>query len=398
MNPKYKQLENENIQDYIIRLAGYKLEDKVTDLEWADIVELAGLDCHYDSLRKAMQPKLYGAFDLYKYAKEMNIKNNSSDEYMKELDKKKNEVKLETIKLRDKMREINKVDYAQARFENLKEVMLEELSKHEFKNNSYKEREISPNNNNKEVVASVLISDLHLGMKYKNSISEYNVEIAKNSLNKLWCKIVHYCKLHKVTQLNIELLGDLINGIIHTGTRVQQEEDAITNIMTVSNLLVEFINDIKPYVNNITVYSVFGNHGRLIPNKNDSINIENVERLIPYYIESQAKGVNVIHGESDYLEYNIFDRKVVLCHGDKDNPNMALNNFIRILGYVPDEIHLGHLHSMQIKDDCDTEIVVNGSIVSTDDYALSIRKSNKPSQIMRIYTDGDDICTYKLVL
>ena len=49
-----------------------------------------------------------------------------------------------------------------------------------------------------------------------------------------------------------------------------------------------------------------------------------------------------------------------------------------------------------IKDDCDTEITTNGSLISTDDFATSIRKNTKASQALIIY--GEDVCTYKIVL
>ena len=53
MNPKYSQLENEDSYEYGLRLIETKIEQNPPDLEWSDIVDLLGLDVHYDSLRKA---------------------------------------------------------------------------------------------------------------------------------------------------------------------------------------------------------------------------------------------------------------------------------------------------------------------------------------------------------
>ena len=53
MNPKYNQLENEDSYEYGLRLIETKIEQNPPDLEWSDIVDLLGLDIHYDSLRKA---------------------------------------------------------------------------------------------------------------------------------------------------------------------------------------------------------------------------------------------------------------------------------------------------------------------------------------------------------
>ncbi len=47
-------------------------------------------------------------------------------------------------------------------------------------------------------------------------------------------------------------------------------------------------------------------------------------------------------------------------------------------------------------NDSKCEIIVNGAVVGTDEYAVSIRRSTKPSQTLRIY--DMDVCTYKIVL
>lgn len=379
----------------------YEKTNGISDLDWQDIVDKYDIKLNdnrinRDTLRKASQTIFGGAF-VSEYMKERFAKQSDSpqDNYIKELEDKKYEAKLEVIKLRDKLREMNKMDYAQARFENLKDVMIEEIAKlNDLSIKPYKPL----NKTNDSVVASLMISDIHLGMEIHNDFNDYNIEIAKDRLDTLKAKTIAYCINHEVSKLNIELLGDLVSGHIHTSLRVQQEEDAISNIMTLCEVMANFINDIKEYVSDVTVYSVYGNHGRLLPNKKDSVNIENVERLIPFYLRARlGNTVKVIDSKNDFIEMSIQGRKVVITHGDKDSLSGALNNYIRILGYVPDEIHMGHLHSTQTKDDCDTEIIVNGSVVSTDDYALSIRKATKPSQQLRVYL-GEDVCQYKIML
>ena len=100
----------------------------------------------------------------------------------------------------------------------------------------------------------------------------------------------------------------------------------------------------------------------------------------------------------DYLWYKIGDRRIVLTHGDKDSTKSALNNMVRVLGFVPDEIHIGHQHYCETLDDCDTEIVANGSLVGADTYAVDIRKVTKPSQILRIYEPNGDTQNIKIYL
>jgi len=52
---------------------------------------------------------------------------------------------------------------------------------------------------------------------------------------------------------------------------------------------------------------------------------------------------------------------------------------------------------MEVIDKHGTDVVVNGSVMGTDAYAMKHRLHTKPYQILRIY-DGDDVCTYKVML
>ena len=53
MNPKYERRDQEPLYEYGLRLIETKVEQKPDDLDWQDIIEATGMDCHRDSLRKA---------------------------------------------------------------------------------------------------------------------------------------------------------------------------------------------------------------------------------------------------------------------------------------------------------------------------------------------------------
>ena len=80
MNKRYERKENEDRIEYLLRLAGIKLEEKPDDLEWADIVQYCGFDCHYDSVRKALQPAEYGGYAIYKYVLDKLAHENITDD------------------------------------------------------------------------------------------------------------------------------------------------------------------------------------------------------------------------------------------------------------------------------------------------------------------------------
>lgn len=316
----------------------------------------------------------------------------TDDDILKEIDKQKDELFKETVRLRDKHREIKNDLRIMARFENLENVLINELAIHRpidcFKQVAYKPE-------NKE--ASLLISDIHYGIKVDNQFNFYDKETAKKRLFEVVEKSISYCQLHKVNKLNIEILGDLVSGIINLTARVEQEEDIITQIIEISSILIEAIHQLNKEIPEVAVYCVFGNHSRVNPNKKENLNRENLERLIYSYIKYMLPDIKIITSRNDdFLTYKISDKTIILAHGDKDNPTNAISNFARLLGIVPDEIHLGHYHHFQVIDESDTEIICNGSLVSTEDYSISLRKSTKPSQVLKIY--GKDDCIYNLTV
>lgn len=319
----------------------------------------------------------------------------TDNDVLAEIEKQKDELYKETQRLRDKKREIHNDLRKMARFENLENVLIDKLSDIPspsiIKNITYEPY--------KDVEAVLQISDIHYGIEINNSVNVFNKKIAQIRLETLAYRVVDYCKTHKVNILNIELLGDLISGYINVSNRVEQEEDLISQIIEVSNLLSSTINYLCSKIPTVNLYCVFGNHSRVNPNKKEHLNRENYERLIFKYIEMQTQGVsNFVTSENeDYLWYELGNgTKIVCTHGDKDTLTNIVTNYIALLGFVPNEIHLGHYHNFKIIEENDITVVVNGSVVGTDDYAVSIRKNTKPCQVLRVY--DRDISTYTIKL
>ena len=66
MKEEYRRLEREDDLEYLMRLVGIKMENRGCELEWQDIVDSCDLDTHRDVLRKAVQPKKFGSYEIYK--------------------------------------------------------------------------------------------------------------------------------------------------------------------------------------------------------------------------------------------------------------------------------------------------------------------------------------------
>ena len=373
--------ENETYKSYLTRIINAKENGQITYEEMGDFL----VDDNRwvsDNWRK-----------FYYIAKEVVKKLDEDIEYtqddvIREMEDMKIEIYKEKVKLRDQRRELNKLHTKQARFENLVEVIKERLEEIGTlpREKYYKQLD-------KEKGATLMVSDLHYGIKVDNQFNYYDTEVAEDRLKQLTNKTIQYCKKHDISHLNIELLGDEIAGAIHTSVRVQQEEDIIQQIIDCAELLSNMVNDLAEHVESVTVYSVYGNHGRTESNKHDAINRENYERLIYYFMKNRVKGVRFIDSQGeDFIKYYDFGKTFVISHGDKDKQTTSIETYSKMLGEQVGEVHLAHWHEFKEVGN----VIVNGSVAGSDDYAVSIRKHSKPCQVLKVY--GEDECTYKLIL
>ena len=380
-----KRNDDESYIGYVKRVTNACSNKQIGYAEWGD--NILGYENVYseDNCRK-------GFYIVSKLLSKIDESVDISDiELVEELETLKDDIYKEKCKLQDVLREKRKYLRVDSRFENLVDVL-----KDEIRNLPPIKLNVCNRKADSEVEASIMLSDLHVGLIVDNATHYYDISVAKERLGELCSKTIKYCKLHNVNKLNVELLGDEISGIIQLGNRIEEEEDTISQIITVSELLSNFINDLKAEIPQVLVYAVIGNHSSVFANKKERSNKENFERLIFEYIKLRIGQKVITNGLEDYLVYKIKDKTVVLTHGNRDSLQNAKQHFVDLLGIIPNYIHFGHIHHFNIKDDCDTEITTNGSLISTDDFAVSIRKSTKASQVLIIY--GEDVCTYKLVL
>lgn len=363
----------------------------VTDKNWVEVVDELGLEVHPDSLRKSFTGGRYCGYQVYKYFQE-KLEKGYTEEESERLNTLRQELYKEKCRVQDQKREYNKLLREQARYEHLVDRMEKAIEAVEpLKLGGCYEP------NPTEIEAVLILSDFHYGLEVDNVLNEYNTDIAKERLGILLDKVIYYCNIHRVQKLHLGLAGDLICGAIHLQSRVAAEEDLISQVINVSELLANFINSLKSNIPEVKVWGVIGNHSRVNADKKSNMPAENFERLIFKYIEMRLPSVTVAtNGLEDWITFRVKDKLVFMTHGDKDSLGNIKLHAVNLLGEVPDRIYFGHIHHLNIKDDNGTEIVVNGSIVSTDEYAMGLRVHTKPYQILQVF--DKDVCTYKLEL
>lgn len=379
------------IDDKTLKILCDKVEETL-DESWEDIKQTLGFNGSKDTLRKSWSAAPYGGYYVYQYLKDKQLNSSTNDE-IERIKKAQEEEYKERCRLQDQRREYNKILREQARFEHLTDLMLDKME-----SLPYKELDISDIRFNTEgKSATLLLSDWHKGLVIDNIFNKYDNTICEQRVANLTSKTLAYCKQHGVNKLYMLLGGDFISGIIQVTARINQEEDVIEQTLDVAEILCQMIECFVTKGIQVEVVSTFGNHARVIADKKQSLNRENFERLIPKYIKKRCPYVVVRDSEGeDFIEFKVDGQNCVLAHGDADSPLNALGNFVRLLGYVPNRIYLGHTHSLKDYDDCDTEIIVNGSLCGSDDYAIKLRKNTKPHQILQIF--DNDVCHYKIMV
>ena len=108
----YQRKESESFMDWKLRLITGKIE-KTLDLDWSEIVQILGLDCSADHLRKTA----YGLYEASKYFEEKIKDGINDDNIFKELELKKQELEKEKIKVQTERITLNQALREEARFE-----------------------------------------------------------------------------------------------------------------------------------------------------------------------------------------------------------------------------------------------------------------------------------------
>lgn len=392
--------KNETQFEYMKRLTFNRKELGLSYSQWAKLV--ADYDCSDDNGRKI----LYGVRSLLLKLEDeledgLKVEIGEAEnlqELIQELEEKKIELIKEKVKLQDQRRSYLSLVRTEARWEALIDDLRQSIQELSL---------VKPLSISNEApatfdggIASLLISDLHIGMTIDSFANKYNFDIAQERFNFLASETIKYCELHKVSTLNVEILGDLIHGLIHVGTRINQQDDVIRQITLCAELLSEFITCLSQSIPNIVIHFAVGNHSRINAAIKESLASENFEYLILWYLKSRLENLTNVSFSENLLDkeiaiYNVFDKTICSCHGHREKKVFdSVSKLSKYLGIHVDEVHVGHFHNFSQKDG----VIINGSFCGLDQFALEHRYSGKPEQTLKIYHQNGSSCVYNIVL
>lgn len=388
-----KRIAEESEEKYLWRL-GQAKDSGLLEMDWNAIAKVMNnefRDSESEYRTEAAYRKRYT--EAKKFYDAGVFKQSESDE-VKELQKVKDEIFKAKKQLSDQRREYNKVLTLEARSDHLTEKMIEAA---ESLNKDYPLlfTEYYPDLDTSGKEALICFADWHYGMVTDNIWNKYNTEICKERISKFITHCMEYLYLNKITTVHVVLLGDMLNGAIHTTSRVKSEEDTCDQLMNVAELIAQAITIISSETEKVNVYTCCGNHARTIQNKKESVHSDNMEKIIPWWLRQRLQNNYKVHIiDSEYKEFtkiNILGKNIICVHGDLEhfkNLGVTVNTiFSQKFGETIDYTVSADKHHLEEIGQFAIESILVRSLCGTDDHANNGRLYDKPGQTMIVFNN-----------
>ena len=370
--------------------------DGENDYDWSEIKDKYNVQCNSDTIRKSSST-IFGGKIRSEYEKYKSGQNNGNSS-TSELDVKIQNMRKEKIKLSDARVEYNRLIRQEARKESYADMVKRIICE------NVEPIKIIPHYTmfNSSTDLLVHLTDIHTGVEIHNWKNDFNEDILKKRIEKFTSDILNIREQHDSENCYI-VIGEILSGIIHNNLRLQNNMDLMEQFKYVSELISAMLSRMSNYFNHIYVYTTPGNHSRISPKKEESLDGENMDILLPFYLKARmqnAKNITICDNtiESEIAIFNIRGNNIFAAHGHKDTPSSVVQNFTMMFGIKPDLVLLGHRHTNGLTTVYDSKVIESGCCSGSDDYAVSIRKVNKPEQTVSVIGENGLICLYDIQL
>lgn len=370
--------------------------DGENDYDWSELKDKYNVQCNSDTIRKSSSTifggKLRGEYEKYK--NESNNEVSSRDE----LDVKIQNMRKEKIKLSDARVEYNRLIRQEARKESYADMVKRIICENVEPINIPVHYTLF--NSSTDLLCH--LTDIHCGIEIHNWKNDFDEDILKKRIEKFTSDILDIRGMHESENCYL-VIGEILSGIIHNNLRLQNNMDLMEQFKYISELISAMLVRMANHFNHIYVYTTPGNHSRISPKKEDALDGENMDVLLPFYLKARMQNIKNITICDNTIEpeiamFNIRGNNVFAAHGHKDSPSNVVQNFTMMFGIKPDIVLLGHRHTNSMETVYDTKVIQSGCVSGSDAYAMSIRKTNKPEQTVSVIGDNGLICLYDIQL
>ena len=246
------------------------------------------------------------------------------------------------------------------------------------------------------------LTDIHTGIEIHNWKNDFDEDVLRNRIEKFTSDILDIRGQHGSENCYL-VIGEILSGLIHSNLRLQNNMDLMEQFKYISELISAMLIRMANHFNHIYVYVTPGNHSRISPKKEEALDGENMDVLLPFYLKARLQNIenvsicdNTI--EPEIVMFNIRGNNVFAAHGHKDNPSSVVQNFTMLFGIKPDIVLLGHRHTNGLTTVYDTKVIESGCVSGTDQFAMSIRKANRPEQTVSVIGEKGLLCLYDIQL
>ena len=396
---EFKRYENETDDELIYRICSQKEMIGC----WQDVADILNdlLDENYNEskYRKAYQAQ----------KKIIDLKQESLadiSEQLDELNQLKENLRKERVKLQTLNLERNRITRENAR----QELFYEQIGQY-IKSKKYEKLKPYYSPKNKNIKYLLGIADVHANASWSTPTNEYNMKIVKDRFEILLEEVENFIKEKQLNELNIALLGDLIDGCLRMSNLQTMDSTVSKSLADISDIIIDFIEQlIKDTQIHINLFDVvYGNHSTPRFLQNYDIK-EDLGYAINRYIRKGLKyNENVdIYSPIDgdiYLDFKIWDFNFIGFHGHTEkNQSETIKDLTMQRRTLYDYAICAHLHSNKITTNgiggmYDIETIQFPSFVGDDPYSNSIYKTSKGAcMICGFDKDYGLIETYKIIL
>lgn len=388
----FHRLENENEEQFIWRICSAK-ENGSLDIDWNGVANIINKEFRSDESEYRSEAAYRKPYQQAKRFYESNVFSQYTDDsYIKEIRTAQQELKKEKYKMFDERHALNKELREQGRRESMFEIMKRAIDEHRPIRFEYTPTKIDDS----ECDFIIHLTDVHCGMNIDSAFNVYNKDILKKRLHNFLDEIREVVSLYHPQNAYLILGGDMIHGLIHLNARITAKENLVEQIMEVSDMVSNFINELSKMFQYVEVHTTAGNHSRVVANKDEAVNGENFDLLVPYVCKKDLQNVLNVKFINNIMDYDIATfsvrgHRIYAAHGDKDTAKSIVYNmtkFARKVGLpMPDMCYLGHRHTNGLTTVDDVKVIESGCVDGMDDYCISQRLTGTPEQTVTVVTE-----------
>lgn len=391
---------NENELQYIWRICSAK-DSGVLSLTWNEVADILNKNLFEDETEYLGESAYRKKYQQAKSFYDDVFSKMEPKDFTDELAEQKRELERLKIQYRDERNAWNKQNYTDARVSqklDYLETVLSENGKVQYQ--VFDEPVVNSDND-----LLVMLTDWHIGQTFNNAFGSYNTDLARDRLNTLLNAVLQIRDRHDSEKCYVFFGGDSISGNIHKSIQVTNRENVIDQVKIATDLLTSFCYRLCAEFSEVYLAEVSGNHSR-IDKKDDALHDERLDELISWITTKSLSHVNNFHSlnhrkfDIGIVDIPIRGKTYIGVHGDYDTYNKTgVSNLCMMLGFKPDYILYGHLHTCAIDETSGVKMIRSGSLSgSGDQYTLEKRLSGKPSQMVCVCTSKGVDCYYPIEL